>query len=308
MAGHPYELAIDRSLDRFSHCEFNLLLDNGLLFGHGPKLHECVSVNEAGNLIPVKRCHRMLGVSGTGTKIYVYAGERLVLLSGRGRGFVELTAPPGAVCKPNCISLNGFIGGTFELRGEIHPAIWNEAGELTTDVTPLGSVIHCAPNSDLWFIGFLRGLPAIWKEHRPNLLEVRPGEIVHLDCVNSAGLVGGDVLGHPALWRGDGRRLPFGRESAVGSVRHITEDGCIVLEEREGSRVRFFFGRPDQLIPLEDLLPGEVRGLYVAKVDAVSPSGRMLLTCALDPNVTANSVQVLLAPKALKESLESAQG
>ena len=121
--------------------------------------------------------------------------------------------------------------------------------------------------------------------------------------MNSGGLVGGDVFGHPALWRGDGRRLPFGQEQEEGTVRHLTEDGCMVLEKRNSGRLSFFFGRPQELVPLEELLPPEVRGLYVTKVDAVSPSGRMLLSCAFDPSSTQNTVQVLLVPKALKEEM-----
>lgn len=260
-----------------------------------------MSVAENGQFMPIKRCDRMLGVSSQGSTLYEYAGSRIVLTPGRSGGFVELLAPPGAHCHPTCISHGGSIGGYFDLRGESHPAIWSEGGELITDITPLGSIRACATNSDLWFIGFLRGLPALWKEHKPLFLEVLPGEVVHLDCVNSGGLVGGDVFGHPALWRGDGRRLRFGGEGRTGSVRHITEDGCLILELREGNRVFFHFGRPQELVPLEDLLPPEVKGLYVTKVDAVSPSGRMLLTCALDPNSTDNTAQVLLAPKALKE-------
>lgn len=297
--GHPYEYVFDRSLDAYARCSFNLLLDNGLLYGYDPKHQECISITPTGQCIPIKRCDRMLGVSQSGTLLYEYANARLVRRAGKSGEYIELSAPHAAACVPSCISYGGNIGGLFNLRQESHPAIWNSEGALTTDVTPLGSITACAPDSDAWFIGFLRGLPALWSAGKPQFLEVHPGEIAHLSCVNSQGLVGGDVFGHPALWQKDGRRVIFGQESQTASVRHLTRDGKLVLECKQGRRLCFKFGPPEALVAIEDLLPPEVAGLYVAKVDALTPSGRMLLTCALDDQSLDNCVQVLLKPKGL---------
>lgn len=312
----PYEFSLDRDLDPFAHVKFNIVADNGELYGvlkNPSNKGRIVHFPLAKDLEVIEGCLEILDITSSASSapkgIFRY-DSGIYVLNLAAIQVINLKSPPSSLAIPSCLSARGRIGGSVNYKEDLRPAIWEEDGALLTSITSKGKILRASQNAGDFYIGYLENRPAIWVDCLPICLEIPNGFSGTPQSVNSKGTVGGYITNaegtkdFAVLWTLDGKisdlsnKFPLARSS---KVQFLTEDGCAMVETINAINgvKSFFYGRSEDLTPLENLLPKDIATLYIGSIDAVSSMGRVLLSCS--PNsLSSNSAQVVLIPRSLK--------